>query len=206
MLVTGLHPDVGGVLAATTGEAVVVVAAVVAAATIGALVATVVTRRRRPPADGGLADARIAALWAGAGTRPAPTHEPAAADPTTSASVLALTVWRLPHDQVLGLVLDALRDLGLELVEVAGDRAVLTTDPASATGAEPATAVAWYTPAVAVDDSGHGLHVHVELSGPGGPGLADALRRRLVTSSPAGGPVALLQDPAVRARPGDPRR
>ncbi|MCU0272247.1 MAG: hypothetical protein MUE34_03350 [Acidimicrobiales bacterium] len=187
-------PPVETLLAASTAETVGVIGAVVASAFVGALVGTVVTRRRRPPTDAALADARIAALWAG--TRDEPT--PPDAVPPTSSTALAITVWRLPPDQVLGLVLDALGDHGLEPVEVAGDRAVLT--------AGPITAVATYNPAVAIDDTGQGLHVHIELSGQGAPALADALRRRLVTSSPPGGPVALVQDPTVSARPGAPRR
>lgn len=193
-------------LATTTAEAVGVVAAVVAAAVVGALVGAVVTRRRRPPTgaaptDAALADARIAALWAG--TRPDPT--PAA--PPSPPLLLTLSVWRLRSDQVLGLVLDALGDLGFSLVEVHGDRAVLTTSPThpGGTGAA-ATAVATYGPTVPIDDTGQGLQVRIELSGPGAPGLGAALRRRLVVAAPTAGPVGLLEDPALSARPGAPRR
>lgn len=194
----GMSATPGAVLAAAAGEAVGVVAAVVAAAIVGALVGAVVTRRRRPATDAALADARIAALWAGTRDDPVPSTEPATAPATSPATALAMTVWRLPPDQVLGLVLDALGDHGLEPVEVAGDRAVLTNGPD--------TAVATSTPAVAIDDTGHGLHVHIELSGPGAPAIADALLRRLVTGSPPGGPVALVQDRSVSARPDAPRR
>lgn len=199
-----VHP-VETLLAATTAEAVGVAGAVVAAAIIGALVGAVVARRRRPPAgaaptDAALADVRIAALWAG--IRPDPT--PAA--PPSPALLLTLSVWRLRSDQVLGLVLDALGDLGFSLVEVHGDRALLTTAPTNPGGIGAATAVASYGPAVPIDDTGQGLQVRIELSGPGAPGLGAALRRRLVVASPTAGPVGLLEDPTLSAQPGAPRR